>query len=295
MLQQTVEQTNASCPPGELDHISALPSFTDPDAALVAALKARTEGAFDDLVKQHGRRLLNVALKITKNREDAEDVVQESFLKVFKKIDGFRGSSKFATWLTRIAMNQALMTIRGNNQKFVPIDEGTEAEVRFALRELAAADDTPEQVCAQRELEDVALNLRNVRKSSRGVMELYVKYDLSEAEICQALTLSLSAVKARLYRGRRDLQQAMRKRFRSTQFARASQNTLSASARKPNPFVPEPQPSFPSASRLAPDSLLPDQHDRSSLQAQSLLPYQVDPQLLTPTLHSSAGRPTNCL
>src|SRR5215469_3318159 len=103
MLQQTAEQTNASCPPGELDHISALPSFTDPDAALVAALKARTEGAFDDLVKQHGRRLLNVALKITKNREDAEDVVQESFLKVFKKIDGFRGSSKFVTWLTRIA------------------------------------------------------------------------------------------------------------------------------------------------------------------------------------------------
>src|SRR5712675_2465079 len=105
MLQQTFEETNAPCTPGELDRIPDLGSFADPDAALVEALKARTPAAFDDLVKRYGRRLLTVAMRITKNREDAEDVAQESFLKVFKKIDSFRGASKFATWLTQIAIN----------------------------------------------------------------------------------------------------------------------------------------------------------------------------------------------
>src|SRR5712671_983506 len=147
MLQQTLEETNAPCTPGELDRVPDRRSFADPDALLVEALKARNAAAFDDLVKQFGRRLLNVAMKITKNREDAEDVVQEAFLKVFKNIDGFRSCSKFASWLTRIAINQALMMIRGNRQKFVSIDEGTEIETRFASLATAASGCTPEQLC----------------------------------------------------------------------------------------------------------------------------------------------------
>src|SRR5258708_21538103 len=121
MRQQTVGhrasqqiQADAPCLSIELDRIPNLRSFADPDAALVEALKARTPAAFDDLVKQYGGRLLTAAMRFTKNREDAEDVVQESFLKVFKKIDSFRGASKFSSWLTRIVFNQALMMIRGN-------------------------------------------------------------------------------------------------------------------------------------------------------------------------------------
>jgi len=132
-MQQTVErsasqqlQAGAPCPPIELDRLPVPRSFTDPDAALVEALKAQTPAAFDDLVKRYGRRLLTVAMRITKNREDAEDVVQESFLKVFKKIDSFRCASKFSSWLTQIAINQALMLIRGNTRNFVSIDEGME-------------------------------------------------------------------------------------------------------------------------------------------------------------------------
>lgn len=298
MLQPTVEETNESRRRGELAGVSDLTSVADPDAALVEALKAQTAGAFDDLVKQYGPRLLHVAVRITKIREDAEDVVQESFLKVFKSIDGFRGGSKFSTWLTRIVINQALMWLRVNSQKFVPIDEGVDfgADIkdRFGMYESAAGGYTPEQFYAQRELEGVALNLRNVRKSSRGAMELYVNYDLTEAEISEALTISLSAVKARLYRGRQDLRQAVRKRFSSFHFGRASQNTSPAKLRDPNPSGPEPEPSLPGASRLAPDSLLPDQPDRSSFQTEYSLPYQVGPELLTPPSHVSIGGPTNC-
>src|SRR6267378_2766083 len=106
MLLQTVGhrasrqiQADAPCLPMELDRIPNLRFFADPDAALVEALKARTPAAFDDLVKRYGRRLLTVAMRVTKDREDAEDVVQESFLKVFRKIDSFRGASKFSSWL----------------------------------------------------------------------------------------------------------------------------------------------------------------------------------------------------
>ncbi|MCU1334054.1 MAG: polymerase sigma-54 factor RpoN [Candidatus Angelobacter sp.] len=234
MLQQTLEETNAPCTPGELDRVPERRSFADPDALLVEALKARNAAAFDDLEEQFGRRLLNVAMKITKNREDAEDVVQEAFLKVFKNIDGFRACSKFATWLTRIAINQALMMIRGNRQKFVSIDEGTEIENRFACLATAASGYTPEQLCSQHEFEDVLLNLTNVREFSRRVMELHLNDGLSEVEISQVLSLSLSAVKGRLHRGRLDLREAISRRFRSTKLAQACKKMFPTSTRRTN-------------------------------------------------------------
>jgi len=275
MLQQTLEETNAPCPPIELDRIPNFRSFADPDAALVEALKARTPAAFDDLVKRHGRRLLTVAMRFTKNREDAEDVVQESFLKVFKKIDSFRGASKFSSWLTQIAINQALMLIRGNTQIFVSIDEGMEVGNRAKRPEIAAGGYTPEQLCAQREFEVVVLNLENVRKSSRRVMELRVKHDLSEIEIAQVLNLTLSAVKARLYRGRLDLREAMSRNLRSARVARARMNMPPTIGKR------EQRPSFIGASGLASDNLSPARCSQSSSKLQSCLPYHIAPQLLT--------------
>lgn len=315
MLQQTIGQC-ASSPiqihaPGthiESDLIPDIPSSADPDAPLVAALKTRTAAAFDDLVKQFGRRILNVAMRITKNREDAKDVVQEAFLKVFKNIDGFRADSKFATWLTRIVINQALMLIRGNPQKFVSIDEGTEVEDRFARRESATSGATPEQLYAQREFEGIVLNLTNVRKSSRRVMELHLKHELSEVEISQVLSLTLSAVKARLHRGRLDLREAMSRRFPSTKLLQACKKLSPAAAGRSNQPMEllskdhldhyngnqEQRPNFNSASGLAGDNLLPERCSESSLQAQSCLPHHFDPQLLARPSHSSVGRPENC-
>ena len=285
MLQQTLEETNAPRPPIELDRIPNLRSLADPDAALVEALKARTPAAFDDLVKRYGRRLLTVAMRITKNREDAEDVVQESFLKVFKKIDSFRACSKFATWLTQIAMNQALMLIRGNTQNFVSIDEGMEVGHRAKRPEITAGGYTPEQLCAQREFEVVLLNLANVRKSSRRVMELRVKHDLSEIEIAQVLTLTLSAVKARLYRGRLDLREAMRRRLDSAKLARARKNMPTTIRNRAQ------RPSFIGASALASDNLLPGPSRQSPFQLQSCQLYHFAPQLLTRPRTPQIGGP----
>jgi RNA polymerase sigma-70 factor (ECF subfamily) len=278
MLQQTVgrraSQQIQPSPSIELDRIPNLRSFADPDAALVEALKARTPAAFDDLVKRYERRLLTVAVTITKNREDAEDVVQESFLKVFKNIDRFRADSKFATWLTRIAINQALMLIRGNTQNFVSIDEGMLVVNRAKRPEITAGGYTPEQLCAQREFEDVMLNLENVRKSSRRVMELRLKHDLSEIEIALVLSLTLSAVKARLYRGRQDLREALNRSLDSAKVARARKNMPPIGKGKQGR-------SFIRASALAGGNLLPAGSSQSSSRLQPWLPYHFTPQLLT--------------
>jgi RNA polymerase sigma-70 factor (ECF subfamily) len=277
-------ETDAACPPIELDRIPNPRSFADPDAALVEALKARTPAAFDDLLKRYGRRLLTVAVRITKNREDAEDVVQESFLKVFKNIDRFRADSKFATWLTRIAINQALMLIRGNTQNFVSIDEGMEASNGAKRQEITARGYTPEQLCAQREFEVVMLNLENVRKSSRRVMELRVKHDLSEIEIAQVLSLTLSAVKARLYRGRQDLREALNRSLVSAKLARARKNVPAIGKGKQGR-------SFIGASALASGNLLPARPSQSSSKLQSGLPYHFDSQLLTRPRTPQIGGP----
>ena len=280
MLRQTLEETRApgtpgECTPGELGRIPNLRSFADPDAALVQALKARTPAAFDDLVKRHGLRLLTVAMRITKNREDAEDVVQESLLKVFKKIDSFRGDSKFFSWLTQIVINQALMLIRGNTQNLVSIDDDMEAGNRFKRLEIPAGGYTPEQLFAQREFEVVMLNLENVRESSRRVMELRMKNDLSEIEIAQVLNITLSAVKARLYRGRLDLREAMNRTLDSAKVASARRN-CPPTIRKRAQWRP-----FIGASALASGNLLPARSRQYSSRLHSGPPYHFAPQLLT--------------
>jgi RNA polymerase sigma-70 factor, ECF subfamily len=282
MPQQTVGrrssqeiQTQAPCSPTGLDLISYRRSFADPDAALVEALKARTPAAFDDLVQRYGRRLLTVAMRITKNREDAEDVVQEAFLKVFKKIGSFRGASKFSSWLTQIAINQALMLIRGHTQNLVSIDEGTEVGYLAQRPEITAGGYTPEQLCAQREFAVLMLTLEKVRKSSRRVIELRVKYDLHEIEIAQVLNLTLSAVKARLYRGRLDLREAMSRSLDSAKLARARMNLPAGIGKR------EQRRSIIGASGLASDNLSPAGSSQSSSELQPCLLYHLAPQLLT--------------
>jgi RNA polymerase sigma-70 factor (ECF subfamily) len=286
MLQQTLKETNAPCPTIELDRIPNHRSSADPDAALVEALKARTPAAFDDLVKRHGRRLLTLATRITKNREDAEDAVQESFLNVFRKIDSFRGASKFATWLTQIAINQALMLIRGNTQNFVSIDEGMEVGNRANRPEIKSGGYTPEELCARREFEGVVLNLAtNVRKSSRRAIELRLKHDLSEIEIAQVLNLTLSAVKARLYRGRLDLREAM---------SRSLDSAILARVRKSMPTTINKRTQWRrlmGASALASANLLPAPSSQSFSKMRSCLPYHFAPQLLMPRRTLQIGGP----
>src|ERR1700743_3979162 len=83
-----------------------------PDVALVERAKGGDTAAFEQLVRQYERQIFRVAQHITQNREDAEDITQDAFLKAYEKLDQFQGNSKFSTWLVRIAVNENLMRVR---------------------------------------------------------------------------------------------------------------------------------------------------------------------------------------
>src|SRR5690349_18469615 len=113
----------------EIDESEAtIGSFSDsgPEESLVTAAKNGNQEAFEILVGRHRRRILAVAMRYTRVREDAEDVVQQSFQKAFVYLSRFEGKSRFSSWLTRIAINEALMWLRRKRASpEVPIGDST--------------------------------------------------------------------------------------------------------------------------------------------------------------------------
>ena len=105
---------------------------------LVERAKAGDMEAFSELVRRYERRIYRMARQITQNDEDAEDVLQESFLKAFEHLDSFQGQSKFYTWVTRIAVNESLMKLRKRkSDRTVSLDENIETDEEPIVREIA--------------------------------------------------------------------------------------------------------------------------------------------------------------
>ena len=124
-----------------------------PDVALVERVRAGDVSAYDELVRKYERQVFRIAQHITQNREDAEDVMQDAFLKAYEKLDQFQGNSKFYTWLVRIAVNESLMRLRKRRTgKMVSIDEDIETEEGSVPRDLADWAPDPEQNYTQSEL-----------------------------------------------------------------------------------------------------------------------------------------------
>src|ERR1700758_582528 len=117
------------------------------EMALVQAAKGGDVSAFEELVKRYDRNVFRIAQHITQNREDAEDVVQDAFIKAYQNLEQFQGNSKFYTWLVRIAVNEALMKLRRRKtSKTVSIDEDVETEDGSMPREVADWSPNPEQL-----------------------------------------------------------------------------------------------------------------------------------------------------
>jgi RNA polymerase sigma-70 factor (ECF subfamily) len=206
-----------------LDQTAPESRSDDGDASLVAGLRTRQEAAFIDMVRRYQHPLLGAALRITKNREDAEEVVQDAFLKVFNRIESFRGDSLFRTWLTRITINEALMKIRKNTREFVSLDENWEDERGGTIGDIKAAGYSPEESCSLLEIESIALNLiSKINVSSQPVMKLCLQEELSQVELAGHLKLKLSTVKSRLSRGRRALRDALARHCRQSRYVAPS-------------------------------------------------------------------------
>ena len=123
------------------------------ESQLVAQARERDATAFNELVRRYEGKIFRLAQHITQNREDAEDVLQETFLKAYEHLDQFKGNSKFYTWIVRIAVNQALMKLRKRKtDKSVSLDETIDTGEDTVTREIAAWDENPEQRFSREEL-----------------------------------------------------------------------------------------------------------------------------------------------
>ena len=158
-----------------------------------------------------------MALNITSNKEDAEDVLQESFLKAYTNLGRFQGNSRFYTWLVRIAVNESLMKLRKRrSDRQVSLDEKLETEDDGLLpREIVDWGDNPEQHYAKTEWQEIlAEATQTLEPAFRTVFTLRDVEQLSTEETAEALGLSVPAVKSRLLRARLKLRQRLNKYFK---------------------------------------------------------------------------------
>jgi RNA polymerase sigma-70 factor (ECF subfamily) len=180
------------------------------EPALVAAAKAGDISAFETLVGRYERKIFRLAQNITQNREDAEDTMQEAFLKAYQHLGEFQGNSRFYTWLVRIAVNQALMKLRKRRPNVVSLDEEIETGEESMPREVEDWGPSPEERYEQSELGTILTEtIAELDPAFRIVFQ-----ELSTEETADVLGLSVPAVKSRLLRARLKLRQKLNKYFR---------------------------------------------------------------------------------
>jgi RNA polymerase sigma-70 factor, ECF subfamily len=186
------------------------------DLDLVTRARGGDAAAFGDLVQRYERKIYRLAKNITQHDEDAEDVLQETFLKAYEHLPGFQGNSKFYTWLVRIAVNEALMKLRKRKtDRTVALDEPVDTGEETVVREIAVWDEDPEQKYSQDELSQILHNaVESLKPAFRTVFVLRDIEELSTEETAQALQISIPAVKSRLLRARLQLREKLTRFFK---------------------------------------------------------------------------------
>jgi RNA polymerase sigma-70 factor, ECF subfamily len=192
----------------------------DDEGALVAAAKGGDISAFETLVGRYERKIFRLAQNITQNKEDAEDVMQEAFLKSYQHLEEFQGNSRFYTWLVRIAVNQALMKLRKRRPNQVSLDEDVDTGEDTIPREVEDWGPSPEDRYEQSELGDIlTTTIAELDPPFRIVFQLRDIEELSTEETAEALGLSIPAVKSRLLRARLKLRQKLNKYFKRSEIS----------------------------------------------------------------------------
>src|SRR6267378_2698228 len=183
------------------------------EMTLVAAAKNGNRKAFEILVKRNEQRIFFVARRITRTREDAEDVVQQSFQKAFIHLRKFEGRSAFPTWLTRIAITEALMFLRrGRGLREVLIGDLSGNEETTTSLEVPDSNPDPEAIYSQREwAEMLSLAMNELPPGIRKAIQLRELGERSTEETARIMGISIGAVKARVFHGRRKLRERLQR------------------------------------------------------------------------------------
>jgi RNA polymerase sigma-70 factor (ECF subfamily) len=179
---------------------------------LVAAAKCGQRAAFGQLCERHAKQVFRATHRITRNREDAEDAVQDSLLNAFVHLKGFDGRSQFATWLTRIAINSALMKLRkGRGIREVPMDESKPVAERGRDHDVPDSAPNPEEAYRLNERKEVVSTaISGLLPRTRKVVEFHKLQEHSVSETAQILGISTTAVKTRMFHARAELRRMLR-------------------------------------------------------------------------------------
>jgi RNA polymerase sigma-70 factor (ECF subfamily) len=196
-----------------------LACLTDPatEQMLVVAAKNGDEQAFETLFKRHRQKILRVVLRYAHVREDAEDIVQQSFQKAFVYLHKFEGKSSFSTWLTRVAINESLMLLRhGRGLHEVSVDDHSETEGNAASLEMRDSSPDPEASYLRRErVQILSKTLEELRPGMRKAIELRELAELSTEETARRMGVSVAAVKGRVFHARKKLQEKLSRYLKS--------------------------------------------------------------------------------
>jgi RNA polymerase sigma-70 factor (ECF subfamily) len=182
---------------------------------LVARAKQGDANAFEELVNRYEGKIFRLTMNITRNREDAEDAMQEAFLKSYAHLKDFQEDSRFYTWLVRIAANEALMRLRKRRPNLFSLDEPIQGEEDLVPRELEDWGPSPERRFAQTEMREILSEvIDKLEPDFRIVFVLRDLEELSTQETAKTLGISVPAVKSRLLRARLKLRQKLNQYFR---------------------------------------------------------------------------------
>jgi len=186
------------------------------ESGLLAKARGGDAQAFSELVNQYSRKIYRLAKHITQNDSEAEDVLQETFLKAFEHLGDFHGQSKFYTWIVRIAVNESLMKLRKRkSDRTVPLDEPLDTGEDTVVREIAVWDENPEQQYSREEIGQILDEaVESLKPAFRTVFVLRDIEELSTEETAQALGISVPAVKSRLLRARLQLREKLTRFFK---------------------------------------------------------------------------------
>ncbi|HVB55573.1 MAG TPA: sigma-70 family RNA polymerase sigma factor [Candidatus Acidoferrales bacterium] len=179
------------------------------DFLLVERVLAGDRRAFESLVRKHERRVFRVALAVLGNVEDAEEAMQDAFIKAYRHLDQFRGESKFTTWLTRIAVNEALQK-RQARKETVSLDEAPDVESKSLPGRFEPWTSNPEKLYGKKEMRQlVERAIQALPPIYRETLVLRDIEEMSAEEAAEALGLKVPALKSRLLRARLMLREAL--------------------------------------------------------------------------------------
>ncbi len=186
---------------------------SDDDLPIVDRVLAGDTQAFEELVRRHERRVYRTTLAVTSNQEDAEDAMQDTFLKAYQHLGEFQRASRFSTWLTRIAVNEGLQRLR-RRRNTESLDELVTSEEEIMPRQVEDWHDNPEELYAKQEIRQfVEEAICSLPPAYRVVFILRDVADLSTEEAAEVLGLTISALKSRVLRARLMMREAFVARF----------------------------------------------------------------------------------